>query len=766
MNPEVLYWPRSGVKVVVAAAAAIAMLVGPLVSPLVSLPGAPSAATAVAAEPPVLVLVDQNFVVLADGVLQMRYEVHGNLDVPPVAEPPAGAPGTDAGDDGNDDTGTDAGADGTDTVDTSDRIDVLVTSYAPIANRDRVASVLAGATGPAIDGARFDLSDVFVPATISDSAHFDLDVVTSTGGEIASELELPLPGLYPITVELRRDGRRLARHITFVERLAANGQRPRRTEPYGLAIVATVPDPGPEPTRLELVDARSRLVEIAQLGEDLDVPVTVGIPPVVAAELEADEELTARMQRALKGSEIMAAPRIQFDPSSAVSAGASEAFTRELRAGEDILARTFPSTAVRRTAWRWDDAISNDGAALLRDLGVQMVVMSLDDYHGLGNALPPEFTDPSLLYTVVLPDGATLAVIAVDPVSGLLDSDRFDLRSAADRAVEIFATLVASRLQLPDAPRSVVLSTDGLGIPDTDVLSVIESFAADHPAFRFQTLSLLPNSTGVMFVDGPRRDVEFPASAGVDLAARTDRVGLTRILVDSLSSMLPDDDPRPGQWHAQLDLVLSTWFSEPVAEARVDSVIRDVETVPSVIVPPDPFTFTLTGSTSEITLRIGNDGDVPIRVRIRTEATKLRFPEGDADAVLQPGITNLVIPVTVLSNGTFPVTIELLTPLDNRPVGDSVVLTARVNAITGLGQVLTGGALLVLGSWWYSHFRNRRRHRTTRARTNHPTSRPSPTARNHDTGHDTGHNTGHNTGHEFSDDARDGHGRPDSVVQP
>jgi hypothetical protein len=759
--------------VIGAIAAIVAMAVSLLAVPPGTWPGPRSGAVAVAEGLPALVLVDQTFVVAVDGTIRMRYEVHGDIEVPPVAEPSPDTPtvptddGSENGtgpetDQANDHDGDEAN-DGEAAVDDADRIDVIVTSYEPIANRDRVASVLAGATGPAVDGARFDLSELFVPSA-GNGGSFDLDVTTSTGGEIATELELPVAGLYPITVELRRDGRRLARHITFVERLAANGQRPRRVQPYGLAIVATMPDPGPEPSPLELVGARSRLVEMAQLGEDLDAPITVGIPPVVAVDLGEYDELTARMQSALEGSEIIAAPRIQLDPSSAVAAGLSEAFTRELREGEDILARTFPSTAVRRTAWRWDDAVSNDGAALLRDLGVQLMVMPLVDYHQLGNALPPAFTDPSLLYTAVLPDGATLAVVAVDPVSALLDPDLPEQGSAADRAVEIFATLVASRLQLPDAPRSVVLSTDSLGIPDADVLTLIESFVADHPAFQFRTLSLLPNSTGSMFVDGPRRDVELPASAGIDITPRAARVGLTRILVDSVASMLPEDDPRAARWHAELDLVLSTRFSTDAADARVDAVIGDVERVPSVIVPPDPFTFTLTGSKSEITLRLGNVGDVPMRVRIRAEATKLRFPDGDVDAVLQPGVTNLVIPVTVLSNGTFPVTIELLTPLDDRPVIEPIVLTARVNAITGLGQVLTGGALIVLASWWYSHFRNRRRQRSTQARQNHPTNRSDSDGEDGEDGDGDGDGDGVEA--DSPNDSRDGHDLPDSVVQP
>ena len=38
-----------------------------------------------------------------------------------------------------------------------------------------------------------------------------------------------------------------------------------------------------------------------------------------------------------------------------------------------------------------------------------------------------------------------------------------------------------------------------------------------------------------------------------------------------------------------------------------------------------------------------------------------------------------------------------------------VTLTARVTALTGLGQVLTGGLVLGLLTWWFTHWRSRRR---------------------------------------------------------
>ena len=77
-------------------------------------------------------------------------------------------------------------------------------------------------------------------------------------------------------------------------------------------------------------------------------------------------------------------------------------------------------------------------------------------------------------------------------------------------------------------------------------------------------------------------------------------------------------------------------------------------------------------------------------------------------------MTEVVIPVEARSNGTSSLEVAVLTPVFGQEIGDPVVLTARVNALTGLGQVVTGGAILVLLSWWYGHFRRRRRARLAR----------------------------------------------------
>jgi hypothetical protein len=508
--------------------------------------------------------------------------------------------------------------------------------------------------------------------------------------------------------------------------MPARGARPVRNAPFNLAVVATIADPGPEPSALDLVAARSRLLEMAQLGEDLAGPLTVAIPPVIARSVEAEPELAARLRDAFAGAEALALPETQFDPSSAVAAGETEAFIRELREGEDLLAAAFPRAAVRRSTWIADEPISEAAAGMLRDLGVQLVLTPLDEYHRLEGALPPGFTDTSKLYPAMLPDDARLNVATLDPVNALLDPEIDDGRTATESAVAVFAQLVALRRQLPDGARLAVLSTERLGIPDADVLARVEQFVDEHPWFQIETLSFAASATDTMFVNGAPREITFAASAGPDIAARSERIASTRLAAATIASMLPSDDPRPGAWNAELDLMLSTAFSEPDVSARLDDLVREVEAVPAAIVVPEPFGFTLTGESSDITLRIGNTSDTTLTVLIRSAATKLSFPDGDRVAQLVPGITVVEIPVLVRSNGTFPVTIELLTPAGELEIAEPLVLTARVNALTGLGQVLTGGALLVLATWWFSHFRARRRRRLHAAidsiRDTHPSS--------------------------------------------
>ena len=153
-----------------------------------------------------------------------------------------------------------------------------------------------------------------------------------------------------------------------------------------------------------------------------------------------------------------------------------------------------------------------------------------------------------------------------------------------------------------------------------------------------------------------------------------------------------------------------------------------MQAIEDSIQPPAPFTFTLAGEASTITLRFRNTSITPLRIDVRVSGpSRLAFPQPVTDALLTPeAITDVTIPIEALSNGTSEVTVEVLTP-SGSVIGEPIVLTARVNALSGLGQLLTGAALVVLATWWFSHFRRRRRQRhSAPARNDHPSKGGHP----------------------------------------
>jgi hypothetical protein len=207
-------------------------------------------------------------------------------------------------------------------------------------------------------------------------------------------------------------------------------------------------------------------------------------------------------------------------------------------------------------------------------------------------------------------------------------------------------------------------------------------------------------------------------------------IDLVRFHMEQVATMLPADDVRPSQWRTQLEALMSTGIGEAEVGVRLDRIDGALQALENAIEPPDPFTFTLAGEETTITLRFGNTSTTPLRVGVSVSGpNRLTFPSPETETVLVPGaITDVTIPIRARSNGTSEVVIQLHTPQGSL-IGEPIVLTARVNALSGLGQLLTGAALLVLATWWVSHFRRTRRDRRLRdsqpSRSGHPSNRPS-----------------------------------------
>jgi hypothetical protein len=610
---------------------------------------------------------------------------------------------------------------------------VQVRAHGAVTTRDAVAAVDIDSAGPIIDIVQYELADVSRVDEATGDRLVDLEVDLARPLDDGDEpqfdrvdqLDLFEPGVYPVTIQIRRDQRVIARHTTFIEVLDDTefGRSPLR-----FALVANVPDPGPTPTERDLDDAREQIERIVDLANSTSAPVTAAIPPTVIAALEGvDADLIDRLRAALVDTDgLITQPDFALDPSSAAAAGLDEELAHRFVEGEALLTSTFPTVPVSRSAWPVTGVISPGGAGAVRDLGVPMLIVTDERYLTYEGNIGG-FVDTTLLSNAALDDGSQIRMAIADPVGSWLDPDVDTSFSAVERAVRIMATANALRHELSPDLRTMILTSPGLRTPDAATTAAMEHFVNEHPKNTFDSIQRVPNSTNALFIDQEPHVVGLPDQIPLSLESRVREADAMRLQIADVATMLPDDDDRPPQWDDELQLAMSTGLSLAEAETVFADVESGIDDLRTSVGEPETFPITIGSREADIPVRIANDSSTPLEVVIRLTGEKLSVPGGDQSTVLDPnGVTETAVPVIARSNGVFPVTIEVVTPAGN-PLGEPVEFTARVNNLTGLGRVVTVGAALVLISWWFSYYRRKRRNRVDLAAGRHPSNpRPEP----------------------------------------
>jgi hypothetical protein len=687
-----------------------------------------------------LQLVAQQFAIEADATIRLGYRLTGltgdQLELAPDPAPPDTAPP---------DTAQGPVIEGTPTTlpavvpDPPIELTVLVTNYRPVTDPEDLAELIGSDVDPdafsaAVDGVA--ITDLRTRATLNEdgSVDFTLDIGTDTLASVQDRLKFDQPGLYPLRVQLLigdpADGNVLATAGTVIQRLPGPLDGSDTPPPVDLSVVTVTPSPGPAAPTADIVAARTALDTAIDLAATIDAPVTLEVPPQLVADEAATEQGAQRLSESLENDELVALPIIPLDVSSAVAANRPDAFTRLVIAGEDLLTEAVPTTPTGRDVWITSDPLSAGGAQQLRDLGVRYVIMPSELYRDTVSTTLPA-TD--LFVEAALPDGGTLPILVVDPLAVELTpsaaDDILERATPTEWAVETVSGILleqtaddADELRAPE--RSRILTTPDLLAPDARLLAGLEALVATTPSVRFALASSLIGVTDVQETDDEPLVVELPEVAGPSLSRRIETIDSTTLTMASAASMLPADDVRPASWTNELDALISTGYSDAQVEAATADLLAEAEAIKGSVVLPEPFTFTLTGRTGSIDLAIGNTSDEPLTVNVGLDSTKVEFPDGSQTVTLRPNDeTTLIVPVEARSNGTSSIDVTVTTP-GGEPLGDPVNLTSRVTGFTGLGQVLTAGFLLVLLTWWFAHWRARRRAAIIDdGRDRHPTGR-------------------------------------------
>ena len=311
---------------------------------------------------------------------------------------------------------------------------------------------------PVVDSVTLAAASVL---TVADGiARGDLSVPVEIGGNAAASLDVVAAGIHPVTIELTGVGSAVS-SSTFFEVLDPAAP----LAPLSIAIVARASD----------VATRDAIVAAAGAVEE---PLSVALPPAVAAEqpLPAD---------ALRSDELLALPAADLDPSAIVAIDESAIFTRLFREGEDLLSAASPLAVVSRAVWLADRPISAPAAAMLRDLGIRMLLVTDDVATGLG-------VDPAAnVFRADLGAGASLPAMTVDGRGAALAAGAAGGGLGPDqRAARLLAEL---RLARSDGDGSaLVLGAPDLAVPDAAVLARLAAFVGALPDTNIVSLSRLP----------------------------------------------------------------------------------------------------------------------------------------------------------------------------------------------------------------------------------------------------------------------------------
>ena len=597
---------------------------------------------------------------------------------------------------------------------------LVITSYKPVDTRQEVRDASSGNLPSTVDTVIVDVSDLRDAAT----GRVDVAIPIEMGVRTKDALQMSATGLYPVSIGLQEDKSVTSQIVTFVERLPQDVTSPLPRENLQIALAGTLNSSvslQPDGTTVVSDETRSIVTDTISALEALpNTPISLSIRPelIDALNNSSDEDiaLLSRLQ-ASTSLQLLPSTYVDVHPDELVAQQRSDVFTTQLRLGEDVLAAGLPGKSVNRDAWLQTTTLLSEGAQLLRNLGIRTAVLLADSQKTTANGISL-FAEPTRLVELKLSnsDRMVAAFADIHLSEAITRGSREPVGGAYLVAQQILAELKTARSEIIDREetmfgRGLILATDSGELPSLALMTALVSTVASQPDMGFVALDDLLGTMTVSVMDGLPISFELPV-ADVPKTQADTSLSEFAARVNGFSTMLPDGDERPKLWRRIVNILPASDLTPSQANAYIYAVDTELAAIGGSIVTPSTTTFTLGGRDSSIRLSLRNDNQTDLLVRVNLTSSKLTLPTDDQVVTLPAGTTTLVeIPVTAKSNGRFPVTLQLFTPLGDITVGSPAKFSARVNALAGLGQLFTGIALLLLLSWWIHHVRREHQRR-------------------------------------------------------
>jgi len=571
-----------------------------------------------------------------------------------------------------------------------------ITAFAPVTTREQVRSIATGIE-PVGQIAVADLKLIQLARTDINNYTAFLSTTART-----NSLRLTKDGVYPIQISFVRDGQPISKLNTFVNFFNSSIETTR----LPIAIASTITTPlalTPNGSIVISDSTRKQLADLAQSLEGGAAPLSVQVSPEILDGLArstqpVDLDLLTRLQTAFANHDLLLAPFVPVDPSSAMRTERTNDFLQMRRLGDEIIDLRNGEKTLSPNIWFSNVPIDTDGAELLNDVNVHTVVLtpqaaakigSLDNYakpYRISSDVALRTTDP--LYATALTGKPNSPVVT---------------------AYSLAAELLTQRQEVVDSGGVVssnfVVLTNTNGTPIDAALLAPLAVAIDRaPQLRLRALSSIPRANSETTL------VKVPRTDGIDVSIAGKAADSLADELASTSLMLPTDAPQRVAWSTSQLVMLDDRLSSDDFALYFKGFRNQLRLLRASVKVPTSLSFTLGERESDLRLQLRNDAAIDLTVSVEISSAKLQFPDEDRIVTVPAnGAVDLVIPVRARASGRFPIEVVLYTPDGLVQAGQRVQLTARVAAIAGLGLVVSGAAALVLLAWWLSHWRTNRR---------------------------------------------------------
>ena len=537
-------------------------------------------------------------------------------------------------------------------------------------------------------------------------------------------IEFDGPGIYPVRVEIVIGTTTRATLTTFVNRFDPS----RETKPMPVNIVAALDAPitlRPDGSRRIDSATRTKIEKIISLLKLNAAKVTVQISPELIEGLSKsvdpiDQSLLVQLVAALSEVPLVTTTYIRFDPSAASTNDQIDEFNSLLERGTTTWQQVSPSSKIINSVWIARDPIDQKGLDLLAESGVRSIVMLPNSSAVLG-----EFDNAARPYRLQSKNKAVPIDLALHLVDksyvAQLSSPNNDTFAAA---TYLSAQILAQRNQVESeggtsALRRVVLTSNDGSIVNPNLLRetvLILSRAPQQVVMR--TLGNLPT---------PRPDAYMPSLPPIDAADFAQRKTIVETLrtdIDKLNTTIAADAQVWREWDERLLVMSSDSMTSAEREEFVLATRDQLKKIRQSVTLQSGTTFTLGSRESELRLDLQNSSDFAMTIQVKVASPKLRFSKDTATIEIAANSSKeLVVDVVALANGLFPVEVRIFTADGLSQLGKKIEVSARVNALAGLGQIVSGVALLLLATWWVAHIRRKFRKKISK---NHPVLRSKP----------------------------------------